>query len=142
RLCILPLPDFVSNTSFFVFFLYVYYFFFFFFFFSSRRRHTRSYGDWSSDVCSSDLSSFAILRTPLVSCDPSTVVKVSAPMEKKTLGRTGLRLPIVSFGASSLGQEFRKVTLDEALRSVQVALDCGLNFIDTSPFYGRGMSEV
>src|SRR6266516_1228854 len=25
-----------------------------FFFFSSRRRHTRSYGDWSSDVCSSD----------------------------------------------------------------------------------------
>src|SRR5207248_4413105 len=28
-------------------------------FFSSRRRHTRSYGDWSSDVCSSDLP-FAI----------------------------------------------------------------------------------
>src|SRR5437867_13434694 len=28
---------------------------YFFFFFSSRRRHTRSYGDWSSDVCSSDL---------------------------------------------------------------------------------------
>src|SRR5207248_8929763 len=28
----------------------------FFFFFSSRRRHTRSYGDWSSDVCSSDLN--------------------------------------------------------------------------------------
>src|SRR5438094_1919387 len=27
----------------------------FYFFFSSRRRHTRSYGDWSSDVCSSDL---------------------------------------------------------------------------------------
>src|SRR5207248_5810794 len=30
-------------------------------FFSSRRRHTRSYGDWSSDVCSSDLSSSAPL---------------------------------------------------------------------------------
>src|SRR5206468_9492382 len=30
--------------------------FFFFFFFSSRRRHTRSDRDWSSDVCSSDLS--------------------------------------------------------------------------------------
>src|SRR2546426_3787485 len=27
----------------------------FFFFFSSRRRHTRLQGDWSSDVCSSDL---------------------------------------------------------------------------------------
>src|SRR5438132_6065142 len=32
-------------------------FFFFFFFFSSRRRHTRSLCDWSSDVCSSDLTS-------------------------------------------------------------------------------------
>src|SRR5437867_8513219 len=31
--------------------------FWYFFFFSSRRRHTRSYGDWSSDVCSSDLRS-------------------------------------------------------------------------------------
>src|SRR5256885_8614586 len=31
------------------------YFVFFFFFFSSRRRHTRLQGDWSSDVCSSDL---------------------------------------------------------------------------------------
>src|SRR6266850_5269091 len=63
-------------------------------------------------------------------------------MQTRILGKTGLRLPILSFGASSLGQEFRKVTLDEALQSVRVALDCGLNFIDTSPFYGRGMSEV
>src|SRR5580704_11899135 len=60
----------------------------------------------------------------------------------RTLGRTGLQLPILSFGASSLGQEFRSVTMDEAVRSVRVALDGGLNFIDTSPFYGRGMSEV
>src|SRR5207248_8386150 len=29
------------------------------FFFSSERRHTRSYGDWSSDVCSSDLEGYA-----------------------------------------------------------------------------------
>src|SRR5206468_5237240 len=38
--------------------IYIYYFFsfLFFFFFSSRRRHTRSDRDWSSDVCSSDLS--------------------------------------------------------------------------------------
>src|SRR6187549_515416 len=63
-------------------------------------------------------------------------------METRLLGKTGLNVPILSFGASSLGQEFRSVTLDEALKSVRVALDCGLNFIDTSPFYGRGMSEV
>src|SRR2546428_6539051 len=64
------------------------------------------------------------------------------PMQTRPLGKTGLAFPIISFGASSLGQEFRKVDLNEALRSVQAALDAGLNFIDTSPFYGRGMSEV
>jgi L-galactose dehydrogenase len=63
-------------------------------------------------------------------------------MQTRPLGRTGLQLPVLSFGASSLGQEFRGVQIDEALQSVHVALDCGLNFIDTSPFYGRGMSEV
>jgi len=63
-------------------------------------------------------------------------------MKTRPLGKTGIDLPILSFGASSLGQEFRSVALDDALKSVQVALDCGLNFIDTSPFYGRGMSEV
>ncbi len=63
-------------------------------------------------------------------------------MELRPLGNTGLKLPALSFGASSLGQEFRQVSLTEALRSVQVALDLGLTFIDTSPYYGRGMSEV
>lgn len=63
-------------------------------------------------------------------------------MQSRRLGQTDLQLPILSFGASSLGAEFRSVTINEALESVRVALDCGLNFIDTSPFYGRGMSEV
>ena len=63
-------------------------------------------------------------------------------MQTRPLGRTGLNVPILSFGASSLGQEFRRVTLEEALGSVRAALECGLTLIDTSPFYGRGMSEV
>lgn len=63
-------------------------------------------------------------------------------MRFRTLGQTGLELPWLSFGASSLGQEFRSVDLNEALHSVRVALDLGMTFIDTSPFYGRGMSEV
>src|SRR5437016_6725034 len=44
---------------FFFFFLFLF-IFFFFFFFSSRRRHTRLVSDWSSDVCSSDLTSPAL----------------------------------------------------------------------------------
>lgn len=63
-------------------------------------------------------------------------------MQTRLLGKTGLQVPILSFGASSLGQEFRPVNLEQALESVRVALENGLNFIDTSPFYGRGMSEV
>ena len=63
-------------------------------------------------------------------------------MQTRRLGKTDLQLPILSFGASSLGAEFRSVKLEEALQSVHVALECGINFIDTSPFYGRGMSEV
>ncbi|HEX8199246.1 MAG TPA: aldo/keto reductase [Isosphaeraceae bacterium] len=62
-------------------------------------------------------------------------------MQYRPLGRTGLQLPWLSYGASSLGQEFRQVDLGEAIRSVRVALDLGLTFIDTSPFYGRGLSE-
>jgi len=62
-------------------------------------------------------------------------------MEQRTLGTTGMQLPVLSFGASSLGQEFRSVDLNDALRAVRTALDLGMNFIDTSPFYGRGLSE-
>src|SRR6266576_1863447 len=45
---------FIFFFIYFIFFLF--FFFFFFFFFSSRRRHTISLRDWSSDVCSSDLT--------------------------------------------------------------------------------------
>jgi len=63
-------------------------------------------------------------------------------MQTRRLGQTDLHVPVLSFGASSLGAEFRSVTLDEGLGSVRVALENGLSLIDTSPFYGRGMSEV
>ncbi|MEL7263606.1 MAG: aldo/keto reductase [Planctomycetota bacterium] len=63
-------------------------------------------------------------------------------MPTRKLGNTDLQLPILSFGASSLGAEFRNVSLDEIFASVRKALDLGMNFIDTSPYYGRGMSEV
>ena len=63
-------------------------------------------------------------------------------MEKRELGNTDLELTALSFGASSMGAEFRQVNLDEAFRSVRVAIERGMNFIDTSPYYGRGMSEV
>src|SRR3954453_1051097 len=63
-------------------------------------------------------------------------------MKTRPLGKTGLELPILSFGASSLGAEFRAIDVNEALRAGRGALENGMNFIDTSPYYGRGMSEV
>ena len=64
-------------------------------------------------------------------------------MEFRPLGQTGLQLPALSFGASSLGQEIAPLPdVNQGLRAVRVALDAGMTFIDTSPFYGRGMSEV
>ncbi|MEM9345669.1 MAG: aldo/keto reductase [Planctomycetota bacterium] len=63
-------------------------------------------------------------------------------METRPLGKTDINSTVLSFGASSLGAEFRNVDLNECLQSVHVAMEAGMNFIDTSPYYGRGMSEV
>src|SRR5436309_14447007 len=53
--------------------------FFFFFFFSSRRRHTRFSRDWSSDVCSSDLSWNAWKKDSSRACASTTACSVSRP---------------------------------------------------------------
>ncbi|TWT79314.1 D-threo-aldose 1-dehydrogenase [Planctomycetes bacterium CA13] len=63
-------------------------------------------------------------------------------MDHRALGNTGLSLSVLGYGASSIGQEFRQVEIGEALRSVNVALDRGINLIDTAAYYGRGMSEL
>lgn len=63
-------------------------------------------------------------------------------MKKRPLGKTGLELSALGFGASSIGAEFRSIDVDEALRCVNVAMDRGMNYIDTAAYYGRGMSEI
>ena len=65
-----------------------------------------------------------------------------ATLPTRPLGNTGMDLPVLSFGASSLGAEFRNVEMSEVFASVHAALDLGMNLIDTSAYYGRGMSEV
>ena len=83
---------------------------------------------------------FKISQTNL--SQPFILNQYFVSMETRPLGQSGLELPILSFGASSLGAEFRSIDLNEAFSAVHTALDLGMNFIDTSPFYGRGMSEV
>src|SRR5207248_8743071 len=88
------------------------FFFFFFFFFSSRRRHTRSYGDWSSDVCSSDLVErllIAALKTLPRSDGIGTVVPmVETPTAGPLTGVPGT-LGLVSGVTVLLRSEERRV---------------------------------
>lgn len=63
-------------------------------------------------------------------------------MQTRLLGRTGIELTKLGFGASSIGAEFGQFDLDQSLRSVRTAIDAGIRFIDTAAYYGRGMSEV
>jgi L-galactose dehydrogenase len=63
-------------------------------------------------------------------------------MHYRQLGHTGLRVPVLSFGGSSLGGVFRSIDETEAIRTVHTALDLGMNFIDVSPYYGATKAET
>lgn len=63
-------------------------------------------------------------------------------MLTRPLGNTGLHVSILSFGGSSLGGVFHDVQEDEGIRTVHLALDHGVNFIDTSPYYGVTKAET
>jgi len=63
-------------------------------------------------------------------------------MHYRTLGRTGLRVSDIGFGAMTIGGEIFGATDDqESLRALHRAIDLGMNFIDTADAYGRGHSE-
>jgi L-galactose dehydrogenase len=63
-------------------------------------------------------------------------------MHYRQLGRTGLNVSVLSFGTSSLGGVFHPTDDAESVRAVHVALDLGINFLDTSPYYGATRSEA
>jgi len=59
----------------------------------------------------------------------------------RPLGHTGITVPILGFGAATLGGSYGPMALSEAERAVHAALDAGMNFFDTAPYYGRTESE-
>jgi len=58
------------------------------------------------------------------------------------IGKTGMRVSALSFGASSLGGVFHGIREEEGIRAVHVAVDNGINFIDVSPYYGHLKAEM
>ncbi len=63
-------------------------------------------------------------------------------MEYRKLGKTGLEVSALSFGASSLGGVFHDIDEGRAVDTVAVALDGGMNLIDVSPYYGHYRAET
>lgn len=63
-------------------------------------------------------------------------------MKYRQLGKTGLDVSVLSFGASSLGSVFRDTNEGESIRTVHAAIDAGINYIDVSPYYGLTKAET
>ncbi len=63
-------------------------------------------------------------------------------MQYRELGKTGLKISNLSFGASSLGSVFHETKEAESIKAVETAIDGGINFIDVSPYYGHYKAET
>lgn len=63
-------------------------------------------------------------------------------MRTRPLGRTGLTVSAVGFGGSSIGGVFRPVSQAEADTTVRTALEAGINYFDTAPYYGWTKAET
>ena len=63
-------------------------------------------------------------------------------MNYRPLGRTGLEVSVLGFGTSPLGGSFRPADERQGIECVRVALELGINFIDTAPLYGLTSSET
>src|SRR3989454_4095601 len=73
----------------------------FFFFFSSRRRHTRLQGDWSSDVCSSDLR---ITQLVLLTAAAGFYLGSRGGVDVGLLVRTLIGVALVAAGTNAFNQ--------------------------------------
>jgi L-galactose dehydrogenase len=62
-------------------------------------------------------------------------------MHHHSLGTTGLDVSVLSLGGAAIGQQYGPVSTAEAADCVHTAIDAGINLIDTSAYYGKGLSE-
>jgi D-threo-aldose 1-dehydrogenase len=62
-------------------------------------------------------------------------------LPRRQLGRTGLSVSILGFGTAPLGDLFVRIPGEVAVATVERAFALGINLLDTSPLYGRGLAE-
>ena len=58
------------------------------------------------------------------------------------IGKTGMKVSNLSFGASSLGGVFHSIKENDGIKAVITAVENGINFIDVSPYYGHLKAET
>ncbi|MCI0710293.1 MAG: aldo/keto reductase [Chloroflexi bacterium] len=63
-------------------------------------------------------------------------------MYYRQLGKTDLNVSIIGFGAGPLGNAYGEISDDTGKQAVHAAIDHGINFFDTSPYYGLTLSET
>lgn len=63
-------------------------------------------------------------------------------MKQHQIGKTGMTVSALSFGASSLGSVFHETKEATAIQAVFTAIESGMNFIDVSPYYGHYKAET
>jgi D-threo-aldose 1-dehydrogenase len=62
-------------------------------------------------------------------------------LPRRQLGRTGLDVSVLGFGTAPLGDLFVRIPDDVAIATVERAFALGINLLDSSPLYGRGLAE-
>ena len=62
-------------------------------------------------------------------------------MEQRTLGRTGLKVSVLGYGAGAVGGLFTKGRPEDQERAIARAIDAGINYFDTASIYGNGEFE-
>ena len=68
------------------------------------------------------------------------MIAVSA-LPRRVLGRTGLEVSALGFGTAPLGDLYAQLDDGTAIAAVERAFELGINLLDTSPLYGRGLAE-
>ena len=63
-------------------------------------------------------------------------------MEYRELGKTGMKISVLGFGAAPLGGVYGEIDEQQAVQSVSTAIDLGVNYIDVSPYYGVTRAET
>jgi len=71
--------------------------------------------------------------------EPSVRTTISS--ERRSFADRGISTSLLGFGAAPIGNLYTEVTENGAIEAVRAALRCGINFFDTAPYYGYGLSE-